>query len=546
MLSCCILDCYVDEPACFGVPPFVSPYPRYIFGALADAGVDGSRIDYLTIDSLRAAGYRLERAYDMVFLIGGAVVPGRYLGSRIGTAAEIRRIAENNRNQRFAVGGLISRVLPGGGNVNLVHNDIEKFAFTFARGDGADERRSPGEIARWAPKGAAVARLHPRFPDLICEIETSRGCPRESHCSFCSEGLYGQVQFRETGDIIAETDALIAAGIHRFRLGRQADILQYRSDCSSFTRGFPRPEVSPIRELLGELRKRKERGLISVLNIDNANPGTIAVFPEESSMILDDLAATVTPGDTMALGVESFDEEVVRRNNLKVSPADAVRAIEIINGIGGARVQSIPVLLPGVNLLHGLEGETMETFEINFRYLSDIMERGLLIKRINIRQVLPFPGTPAHMHKFVPGKSVENRFVYYRDRIRSEIEHPMLEKIYPPGTIIRRCQVLETQAGYSYGKQIASYAITLKFPMELPLMSFYDAVIVSHRERSLIALPYPININLLTQKALELIPGISRKIASDIILKRPFGSLNDVNYFLKNVSKEIVKTFIFN
>ncbi|HNW27281.1 MAG TPA: radical SAM protein, partial [Spirochaetota bacterium] len=130
MLSCCILDCYVDEPACFGVPPFVSPYPRYIFGALADAGVDGSRIDYLTIDSLRAAGYRLERAYDMVFLIGGAVVPGRYLGSRIGTAAEIRRIAENNRNQRFAVGGLISRVLPGGGNVNLVHNDIEKFAFT--------------------------------------------------------------------------------------------------------------------------------------------------------------------------------------------------------------------------------------------------------------------------------------------------------------------------------------------------------------------------------------------------------------------------------
>ena len=98
-------------------------------------------------------------------------------------------------------------------------------------------------------------------------------------------------------------------------------------------------------------------------------------------------------------------------------------------------MDSIPVLLPGVNLLHGLDGETMETFETNFRYLSEIMERGLLIKRINIRQVLPFPGTPAHMKKFVPGKSVENRFAYYRDRIRSEIEHPMLEMIYPPGTI---------------------------------------------------------------------------------------------------------------
>ncbi|HOT46653.1 MAG TPA: radical SAM protein [Spirochaetota bacterium] len=540
MLNCCILDCYVDEPACFGVPPFVSPYPRYIFGALADAGADGARIDYLTIDSLRAGGYRLEGAYDMVFLIGGAVVPGRYLGSKIGTAAEIRRIAENNRNQRFAVGGLISHVLPGGDNVILVHNDIEKFAFAFARGGGADERRSAGEIARWAVKGAGVVRHHPRFPDIICEVETSRGCPRESHCSFCSEGLYGPVEFREGGDIIAEVDALIAAGVSRFRLGRQADILQYRSDCSSFIRGFPRPEVSPLRELLAELRTRKDRGLISVLNIDNANPGTIAVFPEESSVILEDLAATVTPGDTMALGVESFDEEVVRRNNLKVSPSDAVRAIEIINEIGGKRIGSVPVLLPGVNLLHGLDGETMGTFETNFRYLSDIMERGLLVKRINIRQILTFPGTPAHMKKFVPGKSVENRFVYYRDRIRSEIEHAMLERIYPPGTIIRQCQVLETQAGYSYGKQIASYAITLKFPMELPLNSFCDAVIISHRERSLLALPCPININTLSQKSLELIPGISRKIASDIILARPFVAMDDAKKFLQNVSQEII------
>ena len=544
MLNCCILDCYVDEPACFGVPPFVSPYPRYIFGALADAGVDGARVDYLTIDALRTGGYRLERAYDMVFLIGGAVVPGRYLGSRIGTAAEIHRIAESNRNQRFAVGGLVSHVLNGGDNVITVHNDIEKFAFAFARGAGADGRRTPAEIARWAVKGAAVVRLHPRFPDIICEIETSRGCPRESHCSFCSEGLHGPVEFRETGDILAEVDALTAAGVSRFRLGRQADILQYRSDCSSFTRGFPKPEVSPIRELLGELRKRKERGLISVLNIDNANPGTIAVFPEESSMILEELAATVTPGDTMALGVESFDEEVVRRNNLKVSPAGAVRAIEIINGIGGARVDSIPVLLPGVNLLHGLDGETRGTFEANFRCLADIMERGLLVKRINIRQVLPFPGTPAHVKRFVPGKSAENRFIYYRDRIRAEIEHPMLEKIYPPGTIIRHCQVLETQAGYSYAKQIASYAITLKFPSELPLMSFHDAVIISHRERSLVALPSPVNINTLSQKALELIPGIGKKGASEIILNRPFRSIAEIERFVKNVSKEVVKRIV--
>ncbi len=544
MLSCCVLDCYVDEPACFGVPPFVSPYPRYIYGALSEAGVDEGHIHCLTIDSLRNGDYRFERSYDMVFLVGGAVVPGRYRGSRIGTAAEIRRIAERNPGQRIAIGGLISYVLPGGDNVTLVRNDIEKYARHFAGGGEEDERRTAPEIARWAVLGAGSVRAHPRFPDIICEIETSRGCPRRGHCSFCSEGLFERVEFREPEDVIAEIDALIRAGVSRFRLGRQADILQYKSDCAGFTGGFPRPVPGPIGELLSELRARKERGLISVLNIDNANPGTIAAFPDESSSILKDLAATVTPGDTMALGIESFDEEVVRRNNLKVFPREALRAIEIINGIGGARIDSIPSLLPGVNLLHGLDGETVETFEKNYRSLSEILERGLLVKRINIRQVIPFPGTPAHAKKYAPSKSVENRFTYYRDRIRSEIEHPMLVNIYPPGTILRQGQVLETQAGYSYAKQIASYSITLKIPMELPLMSFHDVVIISHRERSLMALPFPININTLPQKALELIPGIGKKGATDIILRRPFASLEQASAYLNNVSIDIKRSMI--
>lgn len=535
MLTYCILDCYVDEPACFGVPPFISPYPRYLCGALADAGVDESRIEYLTIDDLRKSDYRLDRSYRMVFLIGGAVVPGRYLGSRIGTAAEIRRICGLNPGQHFAVGGLISHVIPGGANVVSVRKDIEKFAHGFARGEAADERRSAREIARWSVLGAAVVRRHPRFPHILCEIETSRGCPRESHCSFCSEGLYGPVEFRETEDIIAEIDALIRAGVSRFRLGRQADILQYRSDCSSFTGGFPKPEVAPIKELMAQLQERKNSGLISVLNIDNANPGTIAAFPDESSEILKALAATVTPGDTMALGVESFDDGVVRKNNLKVDAGGAVRAIEIINSIGGVRVDSIPVLLPGVNLLHGLEGETMETFTTNFRYLSDMLSRGLLIKRINIRQVLPFPGTAAYDRPRSPHRGVDNRFIYYRDRIRAEIEHPMLRLIYPQGTVLRNNQILETRDGYSYGKEIASYSITLKFPVILPEMTFHDAVVLSHRERSLIALPIPIPINSLPQKALELIPGIGKNIASEIIVKRPFTSMDDLNMMLSNV-----------
>src|SRR3989338_8642960 len=41
-----ILDCYTDEPAGLGVPPYLGTYPRYLYGALGDAY-------YLTIDDVR-------------------------------------------------------------------------------------------------------------------------------------------------------------------------------------------------------------------------------------------------------------------------------------------------------------------------------------------------------------------------------------------------------------------------------------------------------------------------------------------------------------
>ena len=137
-----ILDCFVDEPACFGVPPFVSPYPRYIYGALIDAGCENSSISYKTIENLKETEYLLESQYEMVFLIGGAVVPGRYLGSKIGSLAEIEKILKLNNGQKFAIGGLISDVLKNENtNIFLVKNDIEKFAYEYCNENIIDSRR---------------------------------------------------------------------------------------------------------------------------------------------------------------------------------------------------------------------------------------------------------------------------------------------------------------------------------------------------------------------------------------------------------------------
>ena len=49
MLKVTILDGYIDEPACLGVPPYISPYPRYIAGAIWGFD-DSARVFHITID----------------------------------------------------------------------------------------------------------------------------------------------------------------------------------------------------------------------------------------------------------------------------------------------------------------------------------------------------------------------------------------------------------------------------------------------------------------------------------------------------------------
>ncbi len=103
-------------------------------------------------------------------------------------------------------------------------------------------------------------KSHPSYPALICEIETYRGCPRQQHCSFCSEGLFDSLEFRSKEDIIGEIDALCDQGISRFRLGRQADILQYATPYQEFRKGFPRPDAAAVISLFDELKKRVSSG----------------------------------------------------------------------------------------------------------------------------------------------------------------------------------------------------------------------------------------------------------------------------------------------
>ena len=80
MLKVSILDGYVDEPTCLGVPPYISPYPRYIAGAVWSYN-RSAQIFYLTIDQLRKDKSLLSilSKSDVLIVIAGMSVPGRYL-----------------------------------------------------------------------------------------------------------------------------------------------------------------------------------------------------------------------------------------------------------------------------------------------------------------------------------------------------------------------------------------------------------------------------------------------------------------------------------
>ena len=108
-----ILDGYVDEPACLGVPPYISPYIRTVAGALI---AHGYTVRYLTIDQLRKDPMRtaeLNRAALLV-MIAGVTVPGKYLGGTPATLTEIQQVGHMVRGPKKLIGGPIGFGYAGG------------------------------------------------------------------------------------------------------------------------------------------------------------------------------------------------------------------------------------------------------------------------------------------------------------------------------------------------------------------------------------------------------------------------------------------------
>ena len=528
-----ILDGYVDEPACLGVPPYLSPYIRTVAGALC---AHGFSVRYVTIDQLRNDPQlfaTLDQA-GLLVMIAGVTVPGKYLGGTPATLTEIQQVGHQLRGPKKLIGGPIGFGYAGEGGKKAIRQVIAGFDAPL-EGDPAvalDRYLNGGEPAGvfdytltdpWSVAGAGIIAQHPDFPYVMCELETARGCSHGASggCSFCTEPFYGRPRYRSVAGVAAEVAALASHGARHFRVGRQPDILAYGTGEGEYP--APRPDL--LEDLFSAIRASAPA--LKTLHIDNTNPATIARHEEKSRGALLAIIRHHTPGDVAAFGMETADPAVIAANNLKARPDEVFRAIEITNEVGGVRRDGIPELLPGLNFVCGLAGETAATYDKNEQFLSQVLAAGLLVRRVNIRQVMPFEGTPAYTNNTL-GKN-ERRFQAFKGFVRQKIDLPMLRRVYPVGTILRDVRI-EVSGELSFGRQPGSYPILAGIPVNLPARIVIDAVVVDWGMRSITALPLPLNVNTMAASVLRWMPGVGKKRVAAIIAKRPFA---DVASFTK-------------
>jgi radical SAM superfamily enzyme with C-terminal helix-hairpin-helix motif len=477
-----ILDCYTDEPAGLGVPPYLGTYPRYIAGYLNED------VYYLTIDDLRLlkkhnsrivpikksqktdiTTYNLTINYknikkileetNVLIVILGVHVPGKYLSAVPGTLKEVISLIKDLRCKKILTGPAVFGTQLLGGRFfekrDLgIFDDVSKQMFNFPY----------NEIKDYAVDGAKIIKQIPGY--RIIEIETGHGCDI-GKCSFCTEPLKNKVEFREKEDVLREIEGFYKLGCRFFRLGKQNCFYTFPNAVG----------------LLKEIRSRCKD--VKVLHIDNVNP--VKVAADKNHEITKAVVKYCTAGNVAALGVESFDKVVVEENSLNSSPKAAYEAIKILNKYGAGRGENgMPRFLPGINIIFGLKGESKKTHDENMKWLKKIYDDGLMLRRINIRQVAIFERTRLFKecgNKFL--KKNKKMYWKWRNDIRQSIDWLMLQRVAPKGVVLKDCYAEVYDGNTTFCRQFGTYPLIVGVKGRLELKKFYDLEVTGHMLRSL-------------------------------------------------------------
>jgi len=545
-----VLDGYEDEPAAFGVPPYVGFHIRYLCGVLEQAKID---YRYMTIDQWRVfvedkgeEGVRKLMAQIEGFAcIAGAVVPGRYLRGTPISLKEMQNVVRELPSEIPAIlGGWAIRGWRQQGwnplrkNLFLALQDTDATLNNYLEsGQWKHCRRDSQQWTKWAHLGAKskAVEFHPDLGSqekpgpLTYEVEVYQGCVRfKRGCKFCIEPKKGIPIWRTPEDIIQEVQIAHDMGVKHVRLGGMTDTYTYMAEGVKDLE-YPIPNPEPIAKLLHGLRDDER---LEILHTDNGNPSIIAENIEPSEEITKTLVETLSDGAVLSFGLESADPNVHEANWLNCDSGQLKDAIRLINKYGKERGErGLPKLLPGLNFIAGLNGETKETYQLNLDLLHEIRKEELLLRRINIRQV------EGEGFQEIPQEAFKN----FKSSVRDTIDKPLLEELFPLGgelcdvhweahdgrTRLPKHQGIQHtsescrgKAGITFGRQIGAYPILIGAQYHIPLETKSNIIITGHGARSITGVETGMDHDNISQKQLEAIPGIGEKSAWKLISQR--------------------------
>ncbi|MEE3269669.1 MAG: radical SAM protein [Candidatus Thermoplasmatota archaeon] len=552
-----VLDGYEDEPAAFGVPNYLGFHIRYICGVFESRGLPYT---YMTIDEWRMHyKRRLSDAQDReslrsdlsgldgTVILAGAVVPGKYVR---GTP-----ISRKELDEVLSILPSPSSVLCGGwairhwrydgwtplrSNLFCAVQDTDATLDHFiSTGHWEHRKRTPEQWSRWALSGASSKAVsdHPDLKDergdpgpLTYEIELYQGCVRfKRGCRFCIEPKKGLPLWRSEDDVLDEIAAALDTGVANIRIGGATDIYTYKAEGVEELE-YPIPNPDPIARVLHGAREDER---LEILHVDNANPSIVAESIEPSTEITRTLLDTLSDGAVLSFGLESADPKVHEQNWLNCDPEQLKKAVRHINEFGRSRGErGLPRLLPGLNFIAGLNGETESSYQMNLDLLRSLRAEGLWLRRINIRQV------EGQGFQEIPQKN----FRQFKREVRDEIDQPLLEEMLPSGTILRdvwweshddrirrpeqvldpgyRDEAIRGKAGVTFGRQIGAYPILVGVQYKIPLESSSDIMVTSHGKRSITGVELDLDVNTATEHQLQSIPGIGSKGAWRLVSAR--------------------------
>jgi len=248
-------------------------------------------------------------------------------------------------------------------------------------------RSSRGDLDDYPPCGLRHRRFGP--------IEISRGCPWA--CSFCQTPFLfgGRMRHRSVEAIAAWLDLACAAG-YRYARFVTPDAFAYGSEDGK----TPNPEA--IERLLWEAGRRVGRDQVyfgsfpSEVRPENVTPEAVALVKKYAA------------NDNLVFGAQTGSPRLLRALRRGHTVEDVYRATEVTARAG---------LIPYVDFIFGLPGETEEDRELTLRMIADLTAMGGVI---HSHTFIPLPGTPlAHAQ---PGQ-VDAQWHALLDRLASQGQH---------------------------------------------------------------------------------------------------------------------------